>query len=60
MVHHPNTGLNLLMSGTDLLDGHTDTPVVSSRSEPEQGILYTKIHIVGVVTYTSREGDMSW
>ena len=44
-IHHPITGLNLLMTRTDLLDEVTVTPVVSRRSEtevPEQGILCVK------------------
>jgi hypothetical protein len=39
MVRHPRTGQNLLMSGTDRLNGDTDTPTVSQRSESGQGIL---------------------
>ena len=42
MVHHPRTGWNLLMTGSDLLDGDTDTPVVSQRSESGSGILGVK------------------
>ena len=42
MVLHPNTGWNLLMSVTDLVSGDTGTPVVSRRSESEQGILCVK------------------
>ena len=42
MVCHPSTGLNLLMSGTDLLDGDTVTPEVLQRSESGQGILGVK------------------
>ena len=39
MVHHSNTGWNLLMTGFDLLDGGTGTSVVSQWSESGQGIL---------------------
>ena len=40
MVRHPSTGLNLLMSGADRLDGNTGIPpAVSQRSESGQGIL---------------------
>jgi hypothetical protein len=39
MVRHPSTGLNLLMSGSDRLNGDTDTTEVSQRSESGQGIL---------------------
>ena len=42
MVRHPNTGLNLLMTGSDRLDGGTDTPVVSQRSEAGSGKLGVK------------------
>jgi hypothetical protein len=38
MVRHPSTGQNLLMTGTDLLDAPTGTPV-TQRSEGGQGIL---------------------
>jgi hypothetical protein len=41
MSRHPNTGQNLLMSGTDLLNGGTGT-VVSQLSESGQGIMCTK------------------
>jgi hypothetical protein len=39
MVRHPSTGQNLLMSGSDRLNGDTDTTEVSQRSESGQGIL---------------------
>ena len=42
MVRHPNTGLNLLMTGTDRLDGGTGTPGVSQRSEAGRGKLVAK------------------
>ena len=32
-VRHPNTGLTLLMTGTDLLDGDTGPSTISQRSE---------------------------
>ena len=38
----PVTGLNLLMTGADLLDAGTGTSVVSQRSETGQRILCTK------------------
>jgi hypothetical protein len=41
MVHHPYTGQNLLMVGTDLLDEPTGTVIVQ-RSETGQGILGVK------------------
>ena len=41
MVRHPSTGQNLLMTGTDLLNGGTDTPV-SQLSEAGQGIMCVK------------------
>ena len=37
-----NPRQNLLMTGTDRLDGGVDTSVVSQRSESGQGILTTK------------------
>ena len=51
--------MNLLMTGTDLLDGGTDTTTVSQRSEEGQGILCVKEGIgkydmwYGVVYYES-------
>ena len=42
MVRHPITGLNLLMTGTDRLDGGTDTSGVSQRSETGRGKLGAK------------------
>ena len=42
LVLHPITGLNLLIEGTDLLDGDTDTSTVSQRSESGQRILCDK------------------
>ena len=42
MVRYPNTGWNLVMTGTDRLDGGTGTSVVSQRSESGQGILSAK------------------
>jgi hypothetical protein len=42
MVRHPSTGQNLLMSGTDRLNGGTDTPTISQRSESGQVILDSK------------------
>ena len=42
MVHHPSTGWNLLMTGSDLLNGDTDKPAVLQRSESGQGILGAK------------------
>ena len=41
MVCHPNTGLNLLIEGTDLLDG-AQAPTTSQRSEGGRGILCDK------------------
>jgi hypothetical protein len=41
MVHHPSTGQNLLMTGTDLLDTPTGT-TVAQRSDTGQGILGAK------------------
>ena len=41
--NHPRVGQNLLMAGTDRLDGGTDTSVVSQRSESGQGILTVKV-----------------
>jgi hypothetical protein len=42
MVRHPNSGQNLVMTGTDRLNGGTDTPVISQRSEAGQVILDAK------------------
>jgi hypothetical protein len=42
MVRHPITGLNVLITGADLLDGGTDTVAVSQRSEEGQRILCVK------------------
>ena len=64
MVPHPTTGLNLMMTGTDLLDGVTGTPVVSQRSE-RQKILCVKEGIgkydmwYGVVCKTVMSSSMS-
>jgi hypothetical protein len=61
MVHHPITGQNRLMTGTDLLNGVTGT-VVSQLSETGQGIMCTKKDIgkydmwYGVV-YVVRHND---
>jgi hypothetical protein len=41
MVRHPNTGQNLVMTGADLLNRGTVTPV-SQPSEAEQGIKFAK------------------
>ena len=42
MVRNTSTGWNLLVPGTDLLNGGTGTPVVLQRSESGQGILGVK------------------
>ena len=41
-VHHPSTGLNLLMTGVDLLDGGTGPHVISQRSEAGRSKLGAK------------------
>ena len=47
------------MSGDDRLGGDTDTPVVSQRSEPGQGILSVKTDILGGKYNVVFEGVLS-